>query len=254
MLRGQGQSDATPQKQEDLQKILEQLMSVVKRIWVKKSSRYTSTYYYIDTNAGCGTNKIVQCDGSPLVFLRAARKLAVPYQAYFVDIEPRFTQKLNDLIYEWPNCRVITGDNRVVLPKIVAQLPKKETFGCVYMDTNGIPDFGLLATVCMLPDMNKIDLLIRYGAMSLKRNFHQGYAHLITYLTCINKGHWYVKEPVGRQQWTFLLGMNWADMHVMKGLGWCKARSTRGKQIVEKLNYTNKELEPYEQLPLIGGE
>lgn len=245
VVKGVGQSGATPSKQDGLDKLLRQHLSVCQRIIAKHPRWNCQTYQYIDMNAGCGWNDHVDCAGSPLVFLKAADAVKeLSYKASFIEIEPRNAQTLlANIGGPSKSLEVCIADNKEELPVLVDNLPPR-AIGLIYTDPNGVPDFDLLEEVSKNPKCATMDILIRYTASAHKRNLHIKPERLLGCLGRVNKRYWMTREIEhgDRWQWTFLLGMNWGGMSSWKSQGFHWAHSDEGRNILEKLNYTNGEI------------
>jgi len=254
---GIGQSAATPTKQVGLQLILEQHLATVRAIFAKhRGARWlTPVYQYIDANAGCGYNEDVGCIGSPLVFQSAVDRVAVSHYATLIEIDAGNTLLLRETLGNYNHHQIITGNNAEIVPDIVHRLPRN-SYGVLYTDPNGIPDFEMLAGAARDPKLRRVDILIRCAASAVKRNLWQGEARLLEHLSAINKQFWIVREPErsDKWQWTFLLGMNWDGLRVMARHGFHYAHSDRGREILHRLNYTNDELAAMRQPSLFQAD
>lgn len=250
VVNGIGQSQATVDKQQGLRTILAQHISVCKAIIAKWHC--CDRYQFIDANAGPGCNAKESCDGSPVIFLREVNRVGLGYDAVFIDIDPQHTFALRAAVSNWNHHSVMTGDNRQVIPTVIERLPEW-SYGVLYTDPNGIPDFEMLAAASQHPKMEKIDILIRYAGSAVKRNQHITGMKMLDHLSPINKKFWIVREMErgDRWQWTFLLGMNWNGLKSWKSRGFHYADSPKGQQIIERLNYTNGELQQIRQPPLL---
>ena len=250
VLNGIGQSAATIGKQETLKYILMQHLAVVRQILVKYP-RTPQVYNYIDANAGCGYNALVECVGSPLVFMEAVDKVPVSHYARFVEIKRENVEQLRWVLDGRNHNEIICGNNKKVVPEIVRQFPPN-SYGLLYSDPNGVPDFDMLAKVSRMPQMAKIDILLRFSATSVKRKGSQTGERLIEHLKKINKRHWILQsvEKGDPWQWTFLLLLNSDCLNPMRNLGCYYGRTEEGQRILEILNYTKEELQTREQLRL----
>jgi len=254
IVNGMGQSAATVPKQDALYAILRQHLAVVRGIFAKYRDG-PQVYQYVDANAGCGYNELVDCDGSPLVFLKAVQEVTVPYYARFVEINAPNAMELRAKIGNGNHNEIIQADNRDVLPNVIKGF-RLGSYGLLYTDPNGRPDFDLLSEVSRLPQMDKIDILIRYSATAQKRTIYQTGKHLEDYLAEINKNKWRICEtdPKDGKQWTFLMGLNYGGIRDMKKLGFCYVDSARGQRILAKVNHTNEELASMRQPALFTAE
>lgn len=73
----QGQGGSTPRKENGFAMILRQCLRMTKNM--------DCMYWHIDLNAGCGTNELVNCLGSPLVFLTEAERVGRRFNAMFCE-------------------------------------------------------------------------------------------------------------------------------------------------------------------------
>jgi three-Cys-motif partner protein len=243
-LNGQGQSSMTIKKEQELGALLDLEAKLLTTI-LAKHPYLPQCFYYVDANAGSGTNELVGCDGSPIVFLKTIGNFGLPYQAHFVEINALNVAGLWTRITEMnlysPNMKIHHANNAEAVPKIVSRFPNN-AYGVIYFDSNGIGDLDLIKTVAVLPTSSKLDVLLRFSGTSLKRNPQRG--KLTEHLAEIAKRYWLVQEPEASDddQWTFLLGTNWPDWPSWGSHRFFDTRTARGKAILEVLTYTKKEL------------
>jgi len=245
---GQGYSDNTPQKQEFLETIVSTHLNIVQRIIPKYSSNY-NFYQWIDLNSGCGINP--NCIGSPFVFLNAVRNRKMAWIAHFIDINNHLCKELYQNIFInyldiIGQCITHNGDNAVIGKQIIQDIPScgKQVYGMIYSDENGEVNFDALAEISKLNNAHKIDFLIHIGATALKRvnGVYKNRYKLTDGMKLIKKKHWLVREPYGKNQWTFLLGTNWDSFPEFKSRGFFNSNSKEGIEILTRLNYTQSEL------------
>lgn len=238
---GIGHSEQTFDKQVGLAAVLGQHIQIVKRV-LDKYPNFPQTYQYIDLYAGSGKNQEENCDGSPVIFLKSIYG-RLDYYGHFIDLEPGNTLFLRAATSFTNSHTIYTGDNKEITPKIITRITGK-SYGLVYADPNGVPDFDLLALVS--EKLPKMDVLIRYPATAAKRNGRS----LISELNKVKKGTWIIQKPVGKWQWTFLFGTNYSDYKAWKKFGFYRLDEPEGKNIFEKVVYTKKELETLRQSDL----
>ncbi len=240
---GRGFSQATFDKEDGLQKILLQHMHVVKAILNKPQYVWMPRcYHFIDAYAGPGENPEVGCSGSPMVFLDIASDIGIPTESWFIDIERNNTTLLKTRIegndgYKNLNYHVLTGDNKVIVPRIAEELPNN-ALGLIYADATNIPDFEMLGQLSKIPKLKMFDILIRYSATNVKRTQYLTGLQMRDYLRKIKKNHWKIRDilPGDKFQWTFLLGMNWDGMKDWQSQRFHKVDTEQGKAIFEKCN------------------
>lgn len=245
---GVGHSTATIAKQASLGFFLNVHISICDAIAAKW--RKPRCYYYVDMNAGCGRNEQEGCDGSPLVFLKAATALRMPYKAWFIEKEKRNTEDLEAALDHLPDWIICRGDHNDIVPEVIKEIPNYAN-GLFYTDPNGIPSFGLLSSISQIMRVSRMDILIRYAASGGKR---AGYK-LADCIAKIDKKFWLVQEPSSNDkwQWTFLLGTNWTKFPEMERIRFYRIDSDRGRAILDRLNYTKEELEERQQASFFTG-
>jgi len=248
VLNGMGQSIVTTDKQDGLNKYLCVHMKIVSSVFANNERKgyyiRDKTYYYIDCTSGSGFNQDVEELGSPIVFINRIQKSNLKYKAYFVDIEEGNIFSLREKIYS-PNCEFICADNNIAVPEIIQELPGK-SYGLCYMDMNGIPNFGLIEKISL--KMKKMDILIRCPATAIKRDRCQNGScrdSLIDSIKKIHKEKMIIREPLPDDswQWTFLFLTNYTNVSDWKRERFYDSTSFEGQQILERLNYSKKEIE-----------
>lgn len=249
-----GESDTTPEKLD----VFRGLISMHLRICSRKPA--FGTYQYIDMNAGPGRSPRYGVSGSPLIFLEEVR--AVPhlrYQALFIELDPGRVLELQKAVGVYPGIRICHGSHCEALPAAVNRMREHAT-GVVYHDPKGIPSFEILAEVSRARQMRRMDFVLTFGATGIKRTngraqkFEQPYQTLIDSLSAIAKDTWLIREPMGRQQWTFLIGTNWPEFPVWGQGKFHDIKGPGGQHVIQKLTYQAERGSGYaEQLPLLPG-
>lgn len=263
-VNGIGISDYTPTKQRHFREILNTHLIINEQIFKKHSSwnRIDPYYWYFDIYAGDGkpNNNL----GSPLIFLNLAKNKQLKVKAIFIEkVKKNFKKlKVNTIDYVFKNAQLFLhyGDNKNILPEYF--IPSVNyRYGLLYSDPNGISDFEILSKISNYPCYNRLDILINVPSAAIKKarcsplckNHNK---NLIEYIKTINKQYWLIREPYlsnnngkkindrsGSWQWTFLIGSNWNNFPRFKKLGFHEINSDRGQEILNKLTYTNEELE-----------
>lgn len=255
-----GFSNCTPDKQDGLNKFLKLHFRIVQAVLKNSKNKTYSAfpkYVYVDTNAGDGANQHYG-EGSPVIFLRAAFQAKIPFKAYFIERESANVQSLQKIVKSFgaqSDVEIIEGDNKEILPKVVENIQiesrRKAVFGLVYKDPNGEPNLDLLNGVSR--KLEKVDLLIRVPTRVLKRKANAPQcdaSRLFDFIHKIKKEHWLIRDTFvfdRSHDWTFLFGANF------KTGDWKKERfysldSEEGQRILERLNYTKKELLELKQM------
>jgi three-Cys-motif partner protein len=248
----QGQSVYTKGKQAALSRILAQHMAICRRLFTR--DYVCPEYQYYDLFAGCGENETVGCEGSPLVFLKTARRARLPYRATFIEQDEGRAVLLRQAIDsdDLGAIRICRGDNAVFLPHLLRQIQRPWTFGIIYADPNGMPPFDLLAQASRTRNCKRIDILIYASATTIKRvRGAFGRDDLATLLGKIDKKTWLIQSPRGKAQWTFLFGTNHPDYNDYRAINLYRLDSEEGRGIFERLNNTSAELERQAQPELI---
>lgn len=250
-----GQSDYTAIKQRHFAAIIKTHLQVAKGIMSRnKYPNWIEPYYlYVDLYAGCGNN-LDDVPGSPVIFFDQAKKVDVNGYAVFVEENEYSAELLEDKIKNIKTCnyKLITDDNANIVKQMVENPPDKKCLGLAYLDPNGIPNFNAIKELSHLKQYDKFDFLINCPATAIKRSLGNGFCddsnRLISELVGINKNYWIIREPIGRWQWTFLIGTNWESFPKFKNLGFHPLSSNKGREIVMHLSYTAKELQDFKEL------
>lgn len=249
-IRNVGQGDHTQQKQDDFQGLLSLHIKIVDGITSKPSNAWQRYYTYIDMNAGPGLyNGIV---GSPILFLSQIERTSIPYSATLIEEEQCNATELNDrvsLLGYHGIVKVVNDNHDHALRNGAA--PTKSTYGMIYHDPNGAPNFELLAELSRKPAFQRIDFVIYLGATTIKRargmekalGKNAKFKLLTDYLNSINKKTWIVRKPVGKNQWTFAVGSNWVNLPDWRKRGFYRIDTPEGKSVLERLTYTDGELD-----------
>lgn len=248
--KGVGYGDHTQLKQDDFLGLLSLHIKIVDGITSKAKNSWQRYYTYIDMNAGPGIyNGIV---GSPMLFLSQIEQTTIPYQATFIEQEQCNADQLSNLIGQRSprgKVSVVNGSNEHALRN--GSAPTKKTFGMIYHDPNGMPNFDLLSEVSRNQCFQHMDFVIYLGATTIKRvrraeevaGSDTKAKLLADYLGSINKATWIIRKPAGRNQWTFAIGSNWVNFPTWQKHGFYKIDSEEGESILKRLTYTNGEID-----------
>lgn len=178
----------------------------------------------------------------------------MPFKAIFIEQSQQwYNQLLSNIDFKRysitrDDILVFHGDHNEVLPKLYTK-SKLQRFGLIYNDPSGtLPSFEVLSDFARF--FPKVDILIYVSAANIKRMRKSTRVnHELTLTECtisIGKRHWLIREPIGRHQWTFLLGTNWKNFPKYKKIGFYHTLSQQGGKIITKLNYTSEELQEME--------
>lgn len=239
----QGQGDCTEFKERGLQAAF----SINLKVFNGLNARYNNAwnYFHFDLNCGSGVNESVGCIGSPLAFLNAAKELQCEsYYAGFCDIESSHLSSLlkNKEISSNERCFCFHGDNKSLIESIPNIVMAKEkpshAMGMILSDPNG-SKIPLDALSWISNECPKIDFCLNWNSTQFKRDrgaFGEERPELQDAINMLNKKHWLIREPMGRWQWTLLIGRNIkiGDHHA---LGFYNLDSKKGQMIFDKCNY-----------------
>jgi hypothetical protein len=242
---GIGHSTVTPDKEDGFGAYVSLHMKIVSNVF-NRHSYMRRQYIYIDINAGSGDNPEEGVDGSPILFVNKARRRRMRWEAYLIEREIANVELLREQVDSAANVYIYHEDNRIALPRILESIPKK-TYGLIYSDPNGIPDWDLLLIAARLQP--KMDLLVRCPTRAIKRARYQGHMPLTDALQTLNKEVWLIRDtlPGDRWDWTFLFGTNYTDIGEWGKNRFYRTDKKRGQQILERLNYTQKEIKTMHQ-------
>lgn len=258
-----GCSEVTEAKQHIYAEIVKKHLIVVDFIYSKyKMNRHKRTYTLIDATAGSGAYDMktkngdqVTVRGSPLRFLDILHSIKTDFSGvsmYLID-ESKKGQipKLREHIKAYPNIqrnisiKYIEGLYEEYVPSIVQSNPM--SYGLAYFDPNGVVDFECMEEITNHPNFKKIDLLFNFNATALKRCRKnpriKSKEDFIDKFSKLQKQFWYIREPYGSWQWSFLFGCNTDNFRLPRSLDFNPIESKRGQEILDILNYTKEELD-----------
>lgn len=247
---GVGHSAVTPDKQEGFEAYVRLHLNIVRAVFQKNTGawwmRKLATYYYVDTNAGSGSNQEEGVDGSPVIFHRAAKESGLDFKAWYIDRVIANTESLHACMDTSNSEQIYCGDNATLIPQISMVIPEK-AYGLVYMDPNGVPNFDVLSEFSRKHP--RMDILIRCSGTGVKRAMHGSGKRLFDFLASINKNRWLVRDilPSDPWQWTFLFGTNYTNWREWKGKRFYETNSARGREIMARLAFTQSELDAINQ-------
>lgn len=246
-----GYSDDTGVKQRDFEYVLRPLLAVARSCM--KQSWAHSEFYYLDLNPGPGI--VGGHEGSPIIFLRTALSLGLPFRAFFFEKDEASVYRLREAAERacppserW-RVRVVLGDHGyTVAAKMatdLAELPKKWVYGLAYADPNGMIDLPLEPMASLAERFPQMDQLVNISATTYKRVRLAGQhpRYLLGDLKKIKKSVAMVREPVGRWQWTMVFLTNWAKAPEYKRAGFWRIDTPEGRDIVDRVNFSKSERE-----------
>lgn len=249
----QGQSDiVTEAKERGLSLTFQDNLWIFQRLF-KKFSRSKYKYFHFDLNCGSGVNEEVGCIGSPIAFIDSASKVGVEsFYAAFCDNDVKAITVLsnNVKVAMDERCHCFTEDNSTFVSKIRniiienGENPDK-VIGMVLSDPNGtsVPIDALVELSIAVP---RLDIAIHWNSVAFKRvrgAFGVDRPTLELALSQIKKSHWFIREPIGKWQWTMLIGRNCGVS--AKPEGFYDLNSSAGQSIFAKCNYTVNEFKEF---------
>lgn len=253
-VNGVGISKFTPIKQELFSGMLLLILRVVKGI-MRRYKHTDQRFYYIDMNAGPGIYPGISQEyilGSPLIFLKLATQMEIPFKAYFIEKNEAnynlLEHRIKAIKSSCGEMELIYGDNKLVTMQLLRKEPKIK-YGLLYSDPSGeVPPFELLADLSNREEYNKIDFAVFLSAANYKRFLHAEHVKdineiLAAKLRAINKSQWIIRRLVGRHQFTFLLGSNWDKFPQWPNKGFYNISSPEGRQIFAQACFTAEEQE-----------
>lgn len=247
--QGQGQSIDTEWKERGIKAALIVNLRIFKNKFGDKSY---ATYQHFDLNSGSGVNEDFGCIGSPLAFMSAIEQEGLSnFSAYFVDIDRNAIDSLMKRPgMSHPACTHIHGDNASfisAIPKLVSLNDRPDmAIGTVLIDPNGtdvpIDELAWLSRECP-----RLDFIINWNSVAVKRcgGRKRGLNELID---AIDKRFWLIRKPVGKWQWTLLIGRN-TKVGDYQSMGFYDLEGPVGRDIYEKCNYTKSQYQKKREKP-----
>lgn len=253
MPKNQGQSGiVTEAKERGLSLTFQSNLWVFRRL----KSRFSNSkfkYFHFDLNCGSGWNDDVDCIGSPIAFVDSASAVGVEsYYAGFCDNDEQTISILSNhiKIATDERCHCFYEDNVDFVSKIRniiienGENPDK-VIGMVLSDPNGtsVPIDALSELSVSVP---RLDIAIHWNSAAFKRvrgAFGVDRPTLELALSKIKKEHWFIRKPIGRWQWTMLIGRNYNSTEIPEGF--YALNSPSGQSIFAKCNYTENEFKEF---------
>jgi three-Cys-motif partner protein len=247
---GIGFGECTQIKIQHLSKIIGMHLAITQAVLNKYPDLYYPHYRYVDLTAGKGFTPD-GIKGSPLVFLEQAEsdKCQVSSQADFIECQAKNIQEL-EMAIEQHVSQLSTRKSTVtfypsryqdVIRKLFPTINAKE-LGLAFVDPTGDPpDFEALRYLASMRP--KMEILAYLSSTNIKRLFQHTDKKLSDYIGLVGKRYWMIRNPISWDQfkWTFLLGSNSNLFKNYKAVDFFRLDTVRGKEILERLNLTEKE-------------
>ena len=243
-----GYSDATIPKQFDFEEIISTHINTTKAI-LKKHIKWATdqNYWYFDLNAGPGIDeddKFGRKTGSPIIFLKKAITKKIPSKTIFYENDKKhYASLLNSIsTLTIPNRLSLDIDTHNSSNEQLMRyytIPTEKSYGLIYHDPNGVPNFNLLSRFFKI-NHPKIDLLINCPCTAIKRIAYSSKKttknkFLNEFIDNVNKKHWLIREPYTEWQWSMIIGSNWDHFPNFKKLGFLNKDSPEGQELFKRL-------------------
>lgn len=215
-------------------------------------------YLYVDLHAGPG---ILEFNGrtfagSPLIAQDVLSRAGFPSLSLHYEQSPTVAARLAEAL--WTPTSLLDTPSMDTTPVTAEPCEQgfarwldtngrqPDRYGLVYADPIGkeIPHALLNHAAKMLP---RVDLLSYVSATGYKRRGTRRFADDVA---AVAKRYVLVREPLGAWQWTFVLWTNWEKFPEWRRIGLHRIESERGRQILDKLNLTDRELREASNTPL----
>jgi hypothetical protein len=259
---GAGHSEDTAIKQRDFRYVLNVMLRVAQGCMNRHAYAHQE-FLYFDLNAGPGF--VDGSEGSPLIFVKEALELGLPFQAFFFELMRENADRLQLALESVcpPSHRdrlrvIYTDHNESVswaLKAHLAAIRRTYTYGLAYGDGNGKTDVPIKPMEALAVRFPQLDQLLNVNATIYKRlrGANPSASFLADDLAGIKKQHRLIRKPVGIHQWTMLFLTNWDRPPEFGQIGFRRLDSLEGQQIAEEVNFSRRERRekqrPFEGLP-----
>jgi len=222
-------------------------------------------YFYCDLYAGPGhlRYKGRGFDGSPLIARDTITRAGFPYEAVHFDEDAAVTGQLAEVLYvpasllDTPDpdgSPIITGRCQDSYPAWLDSVPgSRDRLGLAYSDPIGdpVPVDLLNATAAKFP---RVDLLAYVAANSQykRKGGSTRTRFLADDIAAVRKSVVLIRRPFTAFQWTFILWTNWAQVPTWEKEGFYRLDSEIGRQILDRVNLTEREQHEKANTPLFG--
>ena len=222
---------------------------------IDKCRYYERVYHYIDATAGPGKCPELGLIGSPMVFIKTAQSKGLYCKCDLIEIRQEHCDSLSRNLNQHQcingTINIHCDDYAEVLSTLM--LPNRNQLGLIFVDPSGeVPDFEVIGKA--LEGRPRMEVLFYLPAANLKRFYHHTGMKLANYMQQVHKNHWLIREPVGRHQWTFLLGSNTDLFKSYSKIGFYRFDSLEAQRIFPVLNFTKDELQHAKQASLLFPE
>jgi hypothetical protein len=274
-----GYSDNTAVKQQHLAALMGVVFPAIRGIMRKHTWALQDYATYVDCTAGPGFYPDLDLPGSPVLALEAAEKAQLPLRALLFEERLETYDRLVGHLHEfwpgfvWERTADGYGDHGILLDgaapgairvtteqrdynQTIARWvdderraqgdwpDKKHRFGMLYLDENGkAPPLTMLQDVST--NVLHLDLVLHLATTTLKRRGQSPVDpwpfRLRDVMRIIGKKHWVIREPYGKHNWSFLVGTQWANFPELRKIGFYRAETAEGLELIEFMDRTRKE-------------
>jgi hypothetical protein len=264
---GVGYSDETRQKIIVVNEVADWQYGIVRGIWSQPRTHKPPFYYHIDAYCGTGLNPEDCKESASLQLVR--RLLAEPFQSRIALIDrgrdrkdrTPSTESMRTLLTDDEQKRVslYQGDNKSIIPSLLAPLERHQPLGLIFLDPNGVRDFPkIIPVITGLRSTSRMDILIHVGATAIKRarlckalpNYQW---YLDNFLEMAAKERGFIKQSPCQhgQGWFFILLTNAPKGTFRQWVqrGWHDLDTLIGKELRQIANYTEEERKTLEHQP-----
>jgi hypothetical protein len=167
----------------------------------------------------------------------------VPYRAEFYETTAADAISLQAAInhHDAAYVQVLNVDNHLIIERHNKYV--KYQYGAAYVDpSNAEIPFDVLHHLCKV--YPRMDFIINLACASYKRSVdHPDYVPLDETLPKL-KRFWKVRKPIGKHQWSILIGTNWDNYPDLDPARWRfhDIRTLEGRSVYEELVWTKRQL------------
>lgn len=241
----QGQSDTTPIKTLG---IVAAGVSIGAKVHANQHGR-RFPFWLFDLFCGSGYNDQVDCIGSPIAMYEEAIRLGVAPLMHCVDRDPEAIAALSERELVAANFNksiwLHNGDNKQFDVMAESRVRERENplfaQGIALFDPNdSVISLDLLAGFSKL--LPRIDIVINYSGAAIKRANGAGAKRpdLNAYIKAANKKHWLIRRPIGKWQWSLVVGRNFETRNY-RALGFEHLHDSSGQAALQTLVMTKAE-------------
>jgi hypothetical protein len=256
-------SPETEQKERHYRGLVRIHARICKAILAKQ--RRPLPYLFADLHGGPGNlprpNGAGTFLGSPLITLDELVGAQLPYQTWHFEHDIIVADRLAQAIPghdQLGRAQVWSEPFEQGVPRLLERLGRQPwRYGLIYSDPISDP-IPVDALNLIAKQLLRVDLLAYVSATNqYKRANANGQGHgrrLADDILAVDKAQVLIRKPHRAEQYTFILWSNWVSYPDWKKEGFYKLDSPQGREILEVLDCTKKELHARRNTPLPGLE